>query len=73
MGLNIYISFEIFLIDLNVNEENYICALRSTLWKPTLFSKHKVNDIQIMVFNIHARPMWEVNTDVHYILDPYST
>jgi hypothetical protein len=41
MGLNVYISFEYFFIDLNMNEENYIFALCSTLRKPTFFSNIK--------------------------------
>ncbi len=39
LGVDIY--FEIFLMDLYVNEENYIFALWSTLQKPTLFLKRK--------------------------------
>jgi hypothetical protein len=61
MGLGVNISFEQFLIDLNVNEESYICALWSTFQKPTLFLKRKVNDIQTNVFNTHATPIWEAN------------
>ncbi len=58
-------------MDLYVNEENYIFALWSTLQKPTLFLKHKVNDIQTNVFNIHERSIWEANVDAQYVLDPY--
>jgi hypothetical protein len=46
MGWGVNISFKIFLINLNVNEENYIFALSSTLRKPTLFLKCKVIEIQ---------------------------
>jgi hypothetical protein len=46
MGWGVKISFEKILINLNVNEENYIFALSSTLWKPTLFFKCKVIEIQ---------------------------
>ncbi len=46
MGLGVDISFEKFLIDLNVNEENYFFAnLRSIVQKSTLFLKRKVNDM----------------------------
>jgi hypothetical protein len=46
MGLGVDISFEKYLIYLNVNEENHIFAnLRSIVRKPTLLLKHKVNDI----------------------------
>jgi len=64
MGLGVDISFEQFLIDLNVNEKNYIFALWSIFKKPTLFLKRKVNDIPTNSFNIHATPIWEANIDV---------
>jgi hypothetical protein len=64
MGLGVNISFEQFLMDLNVNEKKYIFALWSTFQKPTLFFKHRINDIWTNVFNIHATPIWEANTDV---------
>jgi hypothetical protein len=71
MGWGVDISFEKFLINLNVNEENYIFALPSTLWKPTLFLKCKVNNIQTNVFSIHERFMWEANINAQYVLNPY--
>jgi len=67
MGLGVDISFEKFLIDLNVNEENYFFAnLRSIVQKSTLFLKRKVNDMWTNVFNIHVRPIWGANRDVLY-------
>jgi hypothetical protein len=67
MGLGVDISFEKFLIYLNVNEENHIFAnLRSIVRKPTLFLKHKVNNIRTNVFSIHVRPICEANTYVLY-------
>jgi hypothetical protein len=35
--------------------------------------KHKPNDIQTNAFNIHAGPLWEINTNAQFILDPYAT
>jgi len=64
VGLGVDISFEQFLIDLNVNEKTYIFALWSTFQKPTLFFKSRVNDTQTNVFNIHTTPIWEGNTYV---------
>jgi hypothetical protein len=67
LGVDIY--FEVFLMDLNVNEKKK--ALWSTLQKPTLFLKHKVNHIWKNVFSIQVRLMWEANTYAQYVLDPY--
>jgi hypothetical protein len=33
--------------------------------------KHKPNDIQTNAFNIHVGPLWEANTYVQFILDPF--
>jgi hypothetical protein len=64
MGLSVDISFEQFLIDLNVNEKNYIFALWFIFQKQTLFLKSRVKITQSNVFNIHATPIWEGNTYV---------
>ncbi len=49
----------------------YLLALKCKIWKPTLFLKCKPNDIWTNVFNIHARPLCEANTNAQFILDPY--
>jgi hypothetical protein len=58
MGSSVDIYVENFLINLNVNKDNYIFALPSTFQKPTLFLKCKVNDIQT---NVNMNNMKHLN------------
>jgi hypothetical protein len=48
-----------------------LLALQCTLWKPTLFFKHKWPDVCINVFSICAGPLWETNIDVEFVLNSY--
>jgi len=59
MGTNLDITIDEFLIELQINEITYMLALQCTLCKPTLFFKHKQNDICTNVFNIYWGPLWE--------------
>ncbi len=67
MILGLEISFDQFLLDLHLNEQTYILALQCMIQKPTLFLKHKPNDIQTNAFNIHAKPLWKTNTYAQFI------
>jgi len=71
MRLCLKFSFYQILSNLHLNEKTYLFVSQCTIWKPTLFLKHKPNDIQTNVFNIHVRPLWEANTHAQFILDPY--
>jgi hypothetical protein len=37
-----------------------------------LFLKHKWNDIRTNAFSIHVGPLWEINIDAQFIVDPYT-
>ncbi len=72
MKLGVKISFDQFFSDLYLNEQTYLLALQCIIQKPTLFLKHKPNDRQTNVFSIHAGPLWEINIDQQFILNPYA-
>ncbi len=57
MGLNTKISFDEFLIQLQMDENTYLFTLQCTLHKPTIFLKHKPNDIRINIFNTSVNPV----------------
>jgi len=44
-------------------ENTYLFTSQCTLQKPTSFLKHKPNNIQINVFNIHLGLLWEAITN----------
>jgi hypothetical protein len=71
MGTCLDITIDEFLANLQIDEITYMIALQCTLCKPTLFFKHKPNDICTNVFNIHGRPLWEANTNRQFTLNPY--
>jgi len=72
MGLSTKISFDEFLVKLQIDENTYLSALQCTLHKPTLLFQHKPNDIHTNIFNIYVGTLWEANTDAQFILDPYA-
>jgi hypothetical protein len=71
MGTCLDITIDEFLAKLQIDEIIYMIALQCILCKPTLFFKHKPNDICTNVFNIHGGPLWEANKNAQFILDPY--
>jgi len=71
LGTCLNITIDEFLANLHIDEITYMIALQSTLCKPTLFLKHKPNDICRNVFNIHGKILWDANTNAQFILNPY--
>ncbi len=65
MKLGLEISFDQFLVELQIDETTCLITLQCTLQKPTLFFKQKPNDIPTNVFNIHIGPLWEANVDAN--------
>jgi len=57
MSLSTKISFDEFLIQLQMDENTYLFTLQCTLHKPTIFLKHKPNDIRINIFNTSVNPV----------------
>jgi hypothetical protein len=72
MKLGLEISFDQFLVELQIDEIIYLLTLQCTLQKPTLFFKQKPNDIPTNVFSIHIGPLWEANINAQYILNSYA-
>lgn len=64
------ISFD-FFTNLKIYEKTCISTLQYTLQKFKLSKKWNHN-IFTNVFNMHARPLWETNTNTQFILDLYA-
>jgi hypothetical protein len=71
MRLGLEISFDEFLIELQIDEFIFLFALHCTLRTSTFKKKHKPWDIHTNVFNIQVRSLWEANANAQFILDPY--
>ena len=65
-------SFTDFLSTLQLTEEQYLLALRSSFIRPTVFLKRNVNELRINAYNETVLHLWKANMDLQYILDPYA-
>ena len=66
------ITFEYLLERLEVTEEDYILAIRSSLSRPTMFLKRNADELRINNYNKHCLLAWRANMDIQFILDIYS-
>jgi len=71
MQMGVDISFEDFLNQLNLDFPTYIDSLCNKLTKPTFFFKKTHENIRTNAYAIKATTLWEANTDIQFILDPY--
>ena len=72
MDIETTMSFSIFLYSLSINKRTYIDSLRIKLKKPTIFLQRACKDVRTNSFRIHAGNIWQANTDLQFILDPYA-
>ena len=65
-------TFEDLLLKLNITEENYLLAIRSSLNAATIFLKQKPNEMHINNYNADCLTAWRANMDIQYVLDVYA-
>ena len=66
------ISFGQLLLDLNVIEESYLLAVRSSLNAPTVFLKRNPNELHTNNYNPACLNAWRANMDIQYVLNVYA-
>ena len=66
------ITFDQLLKDLNVTEQNYILAIRSSLNCPTIYLKRKPNELRVNNYNAACLSAWRANMDIQFVLDVYA-
>ncbi len=66
------ISFDQLLLNLNMTEQNYILAVRSSLNTPTIFLKRQPNELRINNYNPACLLAWRANMDIQFVLDVYA-
>ncbi len=69
---NLEDRFDFFLLQLNLNEEQYIYALRSSLKRVKVFLKRPLNSILVNNYNTEILYLHQSNMDIQFILNPYS-
>ena len=66
------LSFDDFLKEINVTEEQYIKAIQYSLKRDTLFLKRSPAQIRINNYNVNILKAWRANMDIQFVLDPYA-
>ncbi|KAJ8018509.1 ATP-dependent DNA helicase PIF1 [Holothuria leucospilota] len=66
------VTFEQFLQQINVTEEEYIQAVCSSLKAPTVFLRRNPSDIRINPYMKNLLQIYGANHDIQYITDPYA-
>ena len=72
MKLGEDITFEIFLKNLQMTEENYIKAVRTSLKSRTIFLKRSPNEIRVNSYNTSLLRAIQSNMDVQPVLSTYA-
>ncbi len=71
MAQDVMMTFEEFLTEMNVTEEDYILAVRSSILQTKMFLQRRVCEICINNYMKHCLHLWRANHDVQAPLDPY--
>ena len=66
------ITFDQFLVNLKLTEQNYLLAVRSRLNVPTIFLKRKSDELRINNYNPACLRAWRANIDIQFVLDVYA-
>ncbi|XP_059077054.1 uncharacterized protein LOC131876217 [Cryptomeria japonica] len=69
---NISFTFQMFLNELDITEDEYIIALRSTIHRPTLFLQRKPSETWNNSFGRKIPQLWKANTDAQFVLNAYA-
>lgn len=65
-------TFVEFLAHLQLSEEEYMTAIRSSLTAPSVFLKRNMCDIFVNQYSRHGLSILGSNMDLQFILDPYA-
>ncbi|XP_052276203.1 uncharacterized protein LOC127875286 isoform X2 [Dreissena polymorpha] len=66
------LDFNQFLTLLNMNKEDYLKAVRSSLSSPRVFLKRSLSETRINNYNPILLKCWRANMDLQYVIDAYS-
>ena len=66
------ISYNDFLLKLQITEEKYISAVRTSIHRPTIFLKRTYAETRVNNYNSSVLHAWRANIDVQFVLDVYA-
>lgn len=65
-------SFVSFLQRFEINKDDYILAVRSSIKSSTIFLERQLSEIRINNYNQHSLLAWQANMDIQFITDVYA-
>jgi hypothetical protein len=65
-------TMESFMQLINMNYDDYISAIRSSLKTDTLFLQRSPSEIRVNNYNIECLKAWRANIDIQYVLDIFA-
>ena len=65
-------TYEQFVEEMNLTNDQYIKAIQYTLQRDTLFLKRSPAEIRVNSYNVDLLKAWRANMDIQYVLDPYA-
>lgn len=66
------LTMEYFLETLDLTDELYTLAIRSSIKRSTVFLKRKSNEIFVNAYNKKILLTWKANMDIQFVLDTYA-
>ena len=67
-----FVDFKDILNKLELNEDEYVHAIRSSLSRTQIFLKRNSLSVGINCYNKNILTLFESNMDIQFVLDPYS-
>ena len=72
LALEIKITYDELLVELEMSQEKYISAVRTSLVRPKLFLKCRPCEIRVNNYMKHCLEFWRANHDIQPSLSPYA-
>ena len=72
LALEVEITFDKFMVELEMSQEEYITAVRTSLVRPKLFLKCRPCEIRVNNYMKHCLEFWRANHGIQPSLSPYA-
>ena len=72
LALEIKITYDELLVELEISQEKYIRALRNSLVRSKLFLKCRPCEFKVNNYMKHCLEIWRANHDIQHSLSPYA-
>ena len=66
------ITFQVLLERCQLDNHQYMQAIRSSLKRKCIFLKRTSAEIRVNAYCPNLLPIWKANTDIQFVIDPYA-